>query len=63
MRSRRLVLVLQFLKLLWLTMGWWFRGLNYFVNCRYEVDTSSRVEELQKQLYRYVPVEINGEVC
>lgn len=30
---------------------------------RYTVDTSARVEELQKQLYRYVPVEIHGETA
>ena len=31
-------------------------------DCRYDGDTSARTEELQKQLYRYVPVDITGEV-
>lgn len=30
---------------------------------RYTADTSARVEALQKQLYRYVPVEIHGETA
>lgn len=32
------------------------------MNCRYEGDTSARIEDLKKQLYRYVPVDIHGEV-
>lgn len=40
-----------------------YSGLFSALRSRYEVDTSARIEELQKQLYRYVPVEMSGETA